>query len=86
MDPRCVSPRFFFHIRGGADSIEDRVGEYHFGAEAAHLRALISARELRARCAHCPSFVVIVDDDGNQLAVVPIAVAPEAAGTATQAA
>jgi hypothetical protein len=67
-----MSCRFFFHVRSGVELIEDPVGEYHPGAEEAHLRARVIARELLAHRQRHASFVVIMDDFGHELDIVPI--------------
>ena len=67
-------PRFYFHVRGGAQCFDDLIGEYQPDQASAFDRALQIARELRSRteCSGC--VIVIVNDDGREVARMPIAV------------
>jgi hypothetical protein len=69
--------RFFFHIRNGADFVEDPDGGDFPDLEAARAESLLSARELLAEwilagaLIHHPQFE-LSNAAGHVLAVVPV--------------
>ena len=69
-------PRYFFHVRDGARSFDDREGEFLSGVAAAEAKAAQIARELAAdEEAYRRYRVVVTDDTGNEIATRMIALA-----------
>jgi hypothetical protein len=74
---------FYFHVKVGANLFQDEEGTELPGVEAARQLALQTARELlcnaiKARKASVPEVVVIADEIGHPVEVVPVvAVLPE---------
>ena len=74
---------FYFHVKDGGDLIQDEEGIELPSVEAAKRLALQTARELlcqavKAGKATVPEAVVIADDAGRQLDILPLAaVLPE---------
>jgi hypothetical protein len=71
-------PRFYFHIKHGADLFKDEEGVNLESITLAHAQALQSVRELLAdaiKAGRDPEIdaVVIADEKGQQLTFVPVA-------------
>ena len=75
--------RFYLHIKAGGDLHYDEEGIELPSIDAARKEALLSAREMLARAIKAgkttvPEALVIADEDGRTLEVVPLAsVLPE---------
>lgn len=66
-DPKM--PRYFFHVRDGTRSFDDRDGEVLSGIAAAEAKAAQIARELAADREVYHSYrVVVTDDTGSEIA------------------
>ena len=66
-------PRFYFHVRDGAQCFDDLIGEYQADQASAFDRALQIAKELRSRADYSGFAIVIMNDDGKEVARMPIA-------------
>ena len=78
-DPKM--PRYFFHVRDGSRSFDDREGEILSGVAAAASKAAQIARELAADWEAYRSYcVVVTDDTGNEIASRTIALSCSANG------
>jgi hypothetical protein len=66
-------PRFYFHIRNGSRSFDDLIGEYQADQASAFDRALQIAKELRSRAEYSGFAIVVVNDDGQEVARMPVA-------------
>ncbi len=67
-----MNKRYFFHIVGGGSTFEDEDGAVFSGPEAATLQAAVIAVELAQNTDFQGSMVYVVDDDGREVARVPI--------------
>lgn len=65
-------PRFYFHVSDGIHSFDDRVGEYQADELLALERALQMAKELRSRAGYNGFAIIIMNDDGQEVARTPI--------------
>ena len=66
-------PRYFFHVRDGGSVFDDDT-ENHPTREAAEAKAAQLARELAADEKTYSSYnVVVTDENGNEIARLPIA-------------
>ena len=69
--------RYFFHISGDGMAFEDGTGTVLPDAEAARLHASVIAAELAQDGHEYHGFDVrAVDNDGNEIAQVPVVVPP----------
>jgi hypothetical protein len=68
-----LNKRYFFHIVGSGSTFEDEDGAVFSGPEAARLQAAVIAVELAQNNADFQgSMVYVVDDNGREVARVPI--------------
>jgi hypothetical protein len=68
-----LNKRYFFHVACGGSTFEDEHGAVFSGPEAARLQAAVIAVELAQNNADFQgSMIYVVDDDGREVARVPI--------------
>jgi hypothetical protein len=74
MPDGSVVRRFYFHLRSGIRSVEDRIGEYQTDDVSAFARAVEIAKELRSKGSYSGFSIVVTGDDGHVVAQMPITV------------
>lgn len=73
-------PRYFFHIRDGADFVEDLEGVELSDMASVHREAIEAAREILADRIRTGKAIdgqefLIFDEDGKQISIIPFTAA-----------
>jgi hypothetical protein len=66
-------PRYFFHVRGSDDFIDDEEGTVVATADQARTYAARIARDLSLESGFEMQSVVVIDEHGVEIGVIPIA-------------
>ena len=70
---RVLSKRYYFQVVGDGSTLEDDEGTVLSGPEAARLQAAVIAAELAQELVdYCGFLVCVMDEEGNELARVPV--------------